>query len=118
MSNKSLQRWNRDGWWETKITCRRLTQSLRSIGYIIIEPELITEICMSGIDREITLDRRHIAKHVAGTPQSNQLLSRGRSAHLFNNEATLHRAAQAIIETGPYTGFARGHDRYDQDSSN
>ena len=34
------------------------------------------------------------------------------SAHIFNDEATLLRVAQAIIETGPYTGFARGYDRY------
>jgi hypothetical protein len=67
---------------------------------------------MSGIDREITLDRRHVAKHLPDTPQSNRLLRRGRSAHLFNDEATLHRVAQAIIETGTHTGFARGYDRY------
>ena len=67
---------------------------------------------MSGIDREITLDRRHIAKHLPDTAQSNRLLRRGRSAHIFNDEATLLRVAQAIIETGTYTGFARGYDRY------
>ncbi|XKI47607.1 hypothetical protein R6H26_10235 [Altericista sp. CCNU0014] len=52
---------------------------------------------MSGIDREITLDRRHLAKHLPNTPQSNRLLRRGRSAHVFNDEDTLFRVAQAII---------------------
>jgi hypothetical protein len=66
---------------------------------------------MSGIDREIALDRRHIAKHLPDTAQSNRLLRRGRSAHVFN-EATLLRVAQAIIERGTDTGFARGYDRY------
>jgi hypothetical protein len=67
---------------------------------------------MSGIDREIFLDRRHIAKHLPDTSQSNRLLRRGRSAHIFNDEATLLRVAQAIIETGTHTGFARAYDRY------
>ena len=67
---------------------------------------------MSGIDRAISLDRRHIAKHLPDTSQSNRLLRRGRSAHIFNDEATLLWVAQAIIETGTYTGFARGYDRY------
>lgn len=67
---------------------------------------------MSGIDREIILDRRHIAKHLPDSPQSNRLLRRGRSAHVFHDEATLLRVAQAIIEAGIYTGFARGYHRY------
>jgi hypothetical protein len=67
---------------------------------------------MSGIDREITLDRRHLAKHLPNTPQSNRLLQRGRSAHIFNDEDTLFRVAQAIIVEGTHTGFARGYDRY------
>ncbi|MGB0561224.1 MAG: DUF6972 family protein [Spirulinaceae cyanobacterium] len=67
---------------------------------------------MSGIDREISLDRRHIAKHLPNTAQSDRLLRRGRSAHVFNDEETLFRVAQAIIFSGIYTGFARGYNRY------
>ncbi len=67
---------------------------------------------MSGIDREIFIDRRHLAKHLPNTAPSNRLLRRGRSAHVFNDEATLLRVAQAIIEAGTHTGFARGYDRY------
>jgi hypothetical protein len=48
---------------------------------------------MSGIDREITLDRRHLAKHLPNMPQSNRLLQRGRSAHIFNDEDTVLRVA-------------------------
>ncbi|AOX03307.1 MAG: hypothetical protein F6J98_10870 [Moorea sp. SIO4G2] len=67
---------------------------------------------MSGIDREIFLDSRHIAKHLPGTPQVQRLLRRGRSAHVFNNQATMERVAQAIIETGEFTGVIRGYERY------
>ena len=67
---------------------------------------------MSGIKRKIFLDTRHTAKHLPGTVQTDRLLRRGRAAHVFNNEATLLRVAQAIIKEGNYTGFARGYDRY------
>lgn len=67
---------------------------------------------MSGIKREIFLDSRHTAKHLPGTPQMQRLLRRGRSAHVFNNEATMERVAQAIIERGEFTGVIRGYERY------
>jgi hypothetical protein len=67
---------------------------------------------MCGLDREIILDRRHLDKHLPNTLQSNRLLRRGRSAHVFNDEDTLFRVAQAIILGGTHTGFARGYDRY------
>ena len=67
---------------------------------------------MSGINREIVPDSRHIAKHLPGTPQVQRLLRRGRSAHVFNNEATMERVAQAIIERGEFTGIIRGYERY------
>ena len=67
---------------------------------------------MSGIDRIITLDARHLAKHLLGTAATNRLLRRGRAAHVFNDEATLLRVAEDIIERGTHTGFARGYDRY------
>jgi hypothetical protein len=67
---------------------------------------------MSGIDREIVLDLRHIAKHLPDTTQVQRLLRRGRSAHVFNDEATMDRIAQAIIERGEYTGIIRGYERY------
>jgi hypothetical protein len=67
---------------------------------------------MSGIDREITLDHRYLSKHLPNTLESNRLLRRGRAAHIFNNEDTLFRVAEAIIVGGIHTGFVRGYDRY------
>lgn len=67
---------------------------------------------MSGIEREIVLDPRHILKHLPNTSQVQRLLRRGRSAHVFNDEATMPRVAQAIIERGEYTGIVREYERY------
>lgn len=67
---------------------------------------------MSGIDREIILDPRHIAKHLPETSQVQRLLRQGRSAHVFHNAATMERVAQAIIERGEFTGVIRGYERY------
>lgn len=67
---------------------------------------------MSGINRQITLDSRHVAKHLLDTPQMKRLLNKGRAAHVFNNEATMNQVAQAVIENGEFTGTIRGYDRY------
>ncbi|MDM9584541.1 MULTISPECIES: hypothetical protein [unclassified Nostoc] len=67
---------------------------------------------MSGIEREIIFDPRHIYKHLPDTPQMQTLLRRGRSAHVFNDEATMNRVTQALIERGEYTGTVRGYERY------
>lgn len=67
---------------------------------------------MSGIEREITLDTRHVAKHLPNTPQVQRLLQRGRAAHIFKNEATMERVAQTIIARGEFTGSIRGYERY------
>jgi hypothetical protein len=67
---------------------------------------------MSGIEREIILDPRHIPKHLPHTPQVQRLLRRGRSAHVFNDQATMERVAQAIIKRGDFTGLIRGYERY------
>ncbi|MFB2835763.1 DUF6972 family protein [Floridanema evergladense] len=67
---------------------------------------------MSGIERELILDTRHIPKHLPDTPQVQRLLRRGRAAHIFNDEATMNRVAQAVIERGNYTGTIRGYERY------
>ena len=67
---------------------------------------------MSGIDREIILDSRHIAKHLPDTSQVQRLLRRGRAAHVFKDAATMDSVAQAIIGRGEYTGSIRGYERY------
>ena len=67
---------------------------------------------MSGIDRELTLDSRHTAKHLPNTPQMRRLLQQEGSAHIFADAATMQRVAAAIIESGEFTGNIRGHERY------
>ncbi|ACC84270.1 DUF6972 family protein [Nostoc punctiforme] len=67
---------------------------------------------MSGINRQITLDVRQVAKHIADTPQSQRLLKRGLAAHVFNDEPTMNIVTQAIIANGQFTGMIRGYNRY------
>ena len=66
---------------------------------------------MSRIDRLLTLDVRHIAKHLPDTPQMQKLLQREGSVHVFNDQVTLESVAEAIIQNG-FTGTLRGHDQY------
>ena len=68
-------------------------------------------MCMRGIDREVTRDRRHIAKLPPDTAQSDRLLRQGQSFHISNDKATLLRVAQAIMDGVPQTGIVRGYDR-------
>lgn len=51
---------------------------------------------MAGIKRELNLDPRHIAKHLPNTPQMQKLLQKEGVAHVFNDQATMIRVAQAI----------------------
>jgi hypothetical protein len=67
---------------------------------------------MSGINREIFLDSKHIPKHLPNTPQSQRLLLRGRATHVFKDEDTMLQVTRAIIERGEYTGSIRNYDRY------
>ncbi|MEX0272165.1 hypothetical protein AB3R30_23865 [Leptolyngbyaceae cyanobacterium UHCC 1019] len=41
-----------------------------------------------------------------------KLLQREGSVHVFNDQATLARVAEAIVQNGEFTGTIRGHDRY------
>lgn len=67
---------------------------------------------MNGIDREIFLDPRHIAKHLPNTAPVQRSLKRGRSVHIFNDKVTMDRVAQIIIERGEYIGIVREYERY------
>lgn len=67
---------------------------------------------MSGINRELTLDLKHIAKHLPNTPQMQRILQQEGSVHVFNDEATMARVAQVILKNGEFTGAIRGHERY------
>ncbi|MFM7366687.1 MAG: DUF6972 family protein [Sphaerospermopsis kisseleviana] len=59
------------------------------------------------INRHITLDVRHIAKHLPGTLQMQRLLKKGQAAHVFNDENTMNQVAQCIIEKGEFIGIVR-----------
>jgi hypothetical protein len=67
---------------------------------------------MRGIDRELTLAWRHVAKHLPNTPQMQKLLEQEGCVHLFNDLTTLESVAEAIMQNGEFTGTLRGHDRY------
>lgn len=67
---------------------------------------------MSGIHRQISLDIRHVAKHLPDSSPVQKLLRTGRSAHVFNDRDTMERVTQAIIERGEFTGVIRGYERY------
>ncbi len=67
---------------------------------------------MSGIQRDIFLDRRHFPKHLPDTPQVQRLLRKGRSAHVFASEEVMFQVVRAIIERGEYTGTIRNYERY------
>ncbi|MFM6007079.1 MAG: DUF6972 family protein [Sphaerospermopsis kisseleviana] len=64
------------------------------------------------INRHITLDVRHIAKHLPGTLQMQRLLKKGQAAHVFNDENTMNQVAQCIIEKGEFIGIVRDYERY------
>ena len=64
------------------------------------------------INRQITLDARHIAKHLPETPQMQRLLKKGIAAHVFNDENTMNQVAQGIIEEGEFIGTIREYERY------
>jgi hypothetical protein len=67
---------------------------------------------MTGIERPIQLDTRHLAKHLPNTPQMQRLLRKGLAVHIFKESETLFQVAEAIIEKGEYIGKIRKYDRY------
>ncbi|MEH1910560.1 DUF6972 family protein [Nostoc sp.] len=62
---------------------------------------------MSGIDRNITPDRRPslVDRHLPNTPQVQRLLQREDRAHVFSDRETLEQVTQAIIKSGERTGI-------------
>jgi hypothetical protein len=67
---------------------------------------------MTGINRKITLDNKHISKHLPDTASMKKLLKIEGMAHVFNDEETIYRVAETIIKYGEFTGVIRGHERY------
>jgi hypothetical protein len=67
---------------------------------------------MTGINHELSLDTKHVAKHLPNTPQMQKLLQQEGNVHVFNDRATMESVAQAIIANGEFIGVIRGHERY------
>jgi hypothetical protein len=67
---------------------------------------------MNLSNRELLLDSRHLSKHLPDTPQAQRLLRRGRYVHVFNDEETMLRVVQAIMEKGEYLGVIQNYERY------
>jgi hypothetical protein len=67
---------------------------------------------MTGINHELSLDTKHVAKHLPNTPQMQKLLQQEGNVHVFNDQATMESVAQAIIANGEFIGVIRGHERY------
>ena len=61
---------------------------------------------------DLTLDTRHVAKHLPDTPESQRLIRAEGMAHLFINEATMMRVITTIQQQGEYLGQIRGHARW------
>ncbi|MEG4507737.1 hypothetical protein QUA81_30620 [Microcoleus sp. F6_B4] len=67
---------------------------------------------MTGINRELSIDTKHVAKHLPHTFEMQKLLKQEGSVHVFNDLATMEMVAQAIIANGEFIGVIRGHERY------
>ena len=62
--------------------------------------------------KHLTLDTRHVQKHLPGTGQAERLIQKEGAAHVFQDEVTMKRVAEAIKERGEYNGVVRGHERW------
>ncbi|ACK73407.1 conserved hypothetical protein [Gloeothece citriformis PCC 7424] len=71
---------------------------------------------MSGINRQIIPDSRIslFLKHLPNTPQVNRLLKKEGKAYVFNDQETMERVTQAIIEIGERTGIEDETDNYER----
>lgn len=67
---------------------------------------------MSGIDRPLQPDPKHIAKHLPNTPQMQKRLGKEGFVHVFNDAETLQHVTTEILSKGEFTGRVRGHERY------
>ena len=71
---------------------------------------------MSGINRQLILDSRSrlINKHLPNTPQVARLLRKEGKAYVFNDQQTMNRVIQAIIERGERTDIKDESDNYER----
>ncbi len=59
----------------------------------------------------LTLDQRHVQKHVAGTPEALKSARKG-DAHVFYSKEVMDRVVSDVMDHGKYTGRVRGFDRW------
>lgn len=71
---------------------------------------------MSGINRQLIPDPRPslINKHLPNTPQVARLLRKEGKAYVFNDQQTMNRVIQAIIERGERTDIKDENDNYER----
>jgi hypothetical protein len=71
---------------------------------------------MSGINRQLIPNSRPslINKHLPNTPQVQRLLRKEGKAYVFNDQQTMKRVTQAIIERGEKTGIEDETDNYER----
>jgi polynucleotide 5'-kinase involved in rRNA processing len=62
--------------------------------------------------QNLTLDTRHIAKHLPNTRQSQRLIRKEGAAHVFKDKETLDMVVEAIKTQGEFIGMIRGHERW------
>lgn len=62
--------------------------------------------------QKLSVDSRHVPKHLPNTPESQRLLQKEGMAHVFNDEATMMMVAETIKQQGEYLGQIRGHERW------
>jgi len=59
--------------------------------------------------QHLTLDERHVAKHLPHTVESERLLRKEGMIHVFYDRATMLMVAETIKQHGEYLGEVRGH---------
>jgi hypothetical protein len=71
---------------------------------------------MTGINHKIIPDPRIslFQKHLPDTPQVKRLLKKEGKAHVFNDQATMERVIDVIINQGGQTGVNDETDKYER----
>lgn len=60
----------------------------------------------------LTLDARHVDKHILGTPEAERNVRQRGEAHVFLDRDRMDAAIRQILEQGEFLGQVRGYDRW------
>lgn len=67
----------------------------------------------TGLSMEgLAFETKFLPRHIEGSSQTLNTLSKGKEVHVFNNLKTLSNAEATIFQQGAYNGFSRGYFRY------